>query len=149
MPLGGTEDAPVGRQDAEPIQTTRSPLEARQALRMRRLYMAMASYAMWVAIGLLGWAGGQVELPLRTVGLITVGILATNLYFYHMIRSGRNLGRADPSMTLSQLLIALAWALLLIFSAHEERGVMTSVYLVLMLFGVSGMSAAMKYVPLR
>ncbi len=136
MPLGGTEDAPLGRQDAKPIQTTRSPLEARQALRMRRLYMAMASYAMWVAIGLLGWAGGQVELPLTTVGFITVGILATNLYFYFMIRSGRNLSRADPSMTLSQLLIALAWALLLIFSAHEERGVMTSVYLVLMLFGV-------------
>ena len=126
----------MGGQEAEPIETTRTPLEARQALRMRRLYMAMASYAMWLAIGFFGWIGGRIDLPRTTVGLITCGLLATNLYFYFMIRTGRNLRRADPSMTLSQLVIALAWALLLIFSAHEERGVMTSVYLVLMLFGV-------------
>lgn len=110
--------------------------DARQRLRLRRFRMALAAYVMWVALAIFAWQTGQLELPRALLAAALAGIVLTNLYFYAMIRTGLNRRLSDPSMTRQQLVIALCWAMVLMLSTPEVRGVMMMVYAVTLLFGI-------------
>lgn len=110
-------------------------LDTRQRLRLRRFKMAVVTYCMWIGLGLFAFHSGRLSISDQLLYVIIGGIGLTNLYFYLMIRSGLNRRLADPSMTLQQLVIAIFWALVLMFSAHEIRGAMMMVYVVIILFG--------------
>jgi len=110
-------------------------LDKRQRLRLRRFKMAVVSYCMWIALGLFAFHSGQLSISDELLYVVIGGIGLTNLYFYVMIRSGLNRRLADPSMTLQQLVIAMLWALVLMFPAHEIRGAIMMVYVVIILFG--------------
>ncbi|MEE8527842.1 MAG: GGDEF domain-containing protein [Gammaproteobacteria bacterium] len=109
--------------------------QPRQVLRLRRLMMAMASYAMWVLLGLFAYRAGLLPISNTMVTAIISGIIITNAFFFALIRSGVNERFNDPSMTLFQCAVALCWALVLMFSTAEARGLMMSVYVVTVLFG--------------
>ncbi len=102
---------------------------------MRRLLMAMASYAMWVLLGLFAYRAGLLPISDTMVTLIISGIVITNAFFFALIRSGINQRFHDPSMTFFQCVVAICWALVLMFSTAEARGLMMSVYVVTVLFG--------------
>src|SRR5690606_28486581 len=107
-----------------------------QRLRLRRFFMSLASYLMWYFIALAGWKGGLIEASGLTLLLSGCGILLSQLVFYSLIRSGANLAFRDPSLTVPQMIVALAWALLLISVSREIRGIMLTVYMVTLLFGI-------------
>ncbi|KPK59668.1 MAG: hypothetical protein AMJ59_09885 [Gammaproteobacteria bacterium SG8_31] len=114
-------------------------LDAKQRLRLRRFKMAMASYAMWVALAMFAYLTGKMDISEEVVPVILGGIVLTNLYFYVMIRSGFNKRLSDPSMTVQQLVIAFCWAMVLMLCSAELRGAMMMVYVITLLFGIFGL----------
>jgi diguanylate cyclase len=111
-------------------------MDARQAVRMRRFYMALASYALWTTIALIAWAGGLLVMPPRLLGAMLGGVILSNAWFWYMLRSGRSLLYSDPAMTLPQVALGLCWVLVIIGASHVDRGLMMVVYIVVMLFGI-------------
>jgi diguanylate cyclase (GGDEF)-like protein len=115
-------------------------LDTQQQLRLRRLKMAVASYAMWVALALNARAIGYLDISPRMAAIAVGGVVLSNLYFFVMIRTGLNRRLADPSMTFQQILVALCWALVLMTTTDAARGAMLPVYVVTILFGVFGLT---------
>ncbi|HSX72234.1 MAG TPA: GGDEF domain-containing protein [Pseudomonas sp.] len=107
-----------------------------QSLLLKRFGMAVASYAlvlllMWVAL----WAGvysGSVSYALLCTGLV----VTSQLIFYALFRSGRNLRFADPSLTEAQILVGLALHTVLLAQFDNARGSMLMFYLIILMFGV-------------
>lgn len=110
--------------------------DARQAVRIRRFQMALASYALWTTIALIAWAGDLIAMPTWLLAATIGGIALSNAWFWYMLRSGRSLLYADPSMTFPQLALALFWVLVIIGASHTDRSLMMVVYIVVMLFGI-------------
>lgn len=110
--------------------------ERRQRLRIRRFFMAFASYFMWYLLAFACWRAGLLAADGVLFGAVGAGILLTQLAFYALFRSGRNLRFRDPSLTIPQILAGLAWALVLVAAARELRGVMLTVYMIALLFGI-------------
>lgn len=115
-------------------------LDGRQKLRLRRLKMAMFSYAMWLSLAVFAHVTGNMDLTREVLLVIIGGIGLTNVYFYAMIRSGLNKRLTDPSMTAQQLVIAFSWAIVLMLASSEIRGAMMMVYVITILFGVFRLS---------
>lgn len=107
-----------------------------QRLRLRRLFMAAGSYAMWFGLALAGSLVGLVDVPASEFDLVLLGLLLTNLALYAAIRSGFSRRFADPSLTSAQIMMAMGWILLLMAVSPDVRGLMMLVYLVTMLFGI-------------
>lgn len=111
-------------------------MDARQAVRLRRFYMALASYALWATIALIAWAGNLIVMPLWLLGATIAGVVLTNAWFWFQLRTGRSLLYEDPSMTLQQVALALFWLLVIIGASQADRSLMMVVYIVVMLFGI-------------
>ncbi|WP_043311421.1 diguanylate cyclase [Pseudomonas sp. ML96] len=107
-----------------------------QSLLLKRFGMAVASYAlvlvlMWIAM----WAGvysGTVAFGL----LCTALVAASQLIFYGLFRSGRNLRFVDPSLTEAQVLVGIALHTLLLAHIDGARGSLLMFYLIILMFGV-------------
>jgi diguanylate cyclase (GGDEF)-like protein len=125
-PTGDVAAAVVDRRQADP----------RLEVRLRRFYMALASYALWATIALIGWAGGLIAMPLWLMLSMLGGVVLSNAWFWYMLRSGRSLTYADPSMTKAQVTLGLFWILVVIGASHVDRSLMMVVYIVIMLFGI-------------
>lgn len=109
-------------------------IEAKQALRMRRFLMAVATYALCGALAqLCAWLG---YLPSSAPMWWVMGAAAVNLTFFFMIYSGRNLRLRDPSMTELQLVFSMFAAMALISQADEARGALLMFLPVPLLFGI-------------
>lgn len=117
-------------------QADSAAADARQAVRLRRFYMALASYGLWTLIGLIAWAGGLIAMPGWLLAATLSGIVLSNAWFWYYLRSGRSLLFEDPSMTLPQVAMGLFWTLVLIGASHLDRSLMMVVYIVVMLFGI-------------
>jgi diguanylate cyclase len=111
-------------------------MDARQAVRLRRFYMALASYALWATIALIAWAGDLIVMPDWLFAATLAGVVLSNGWFWFQLRTGRSLLYQDPSMTLPQVALALLWVLIIIGGSHVDRSLMMVVYIVVMLFGI-------------
>jgi diguanylate cyclase (GGDEF)-like protein len=111
-------------------------MDARQAVRLRRFYMALASYVLWTSIALIAWVGELIVMPAWLLAVTLGGIVLSNAWFWYQLRSGRSLLYHDPSMTLAQVALALFWVLVVIGASHADRSLMMVVYIVVMLFGI-------------
>ena len=120
------------RRRADPAEE----MDARKAVRMRRFHMALASYALWGSIALIAWLGGLVVMPGWLLAATLGGVVLSNLCFWYLLRSGRSLLYADPSMTLPQVALGLLWILIVIGASHPDRSLMMVVFVVVMLFGI-------------
>lgn len=122
-----------------PARRAKGPAAAvdpKQAIRLRRFYMALASYALWISLALIGWAGGLIVMPGWVMAATLGGILLSNAYFWYLLRSGGSLLRTDPSMTMPQVALAMFWVTIVIGASHVDRSLMMIVYAVVMLFGI-------------
>ena len=107
-----------------------------QSLLLKRFGMAVASYAlvlllMWAAL----WSGdfsGTLTQALLFTGLVVV----SQLFFYVLFRTRRNLRFADPSLTEAQVLLALGMHTFLLAQLDGVRGSLLMFYLVILMFGV-------------
>jgi len=106
---------------------------ARQALRMRRFFMAVITQISCGALAqICAWLG---YLPLWLPLCWVAGIILVNGTFFLIIHRGWNLSLRDPSMTQIQLLVAMIADLVLIFFADQARGVLLMLLPMVMLFG--------------
>jgi diguanylate cyclase (GGDEF)-like protein len=108
--------------------------EAKQALRMRRFFMAVATYAACAVLAqACAWLG---YLPSWLPAWWALGAAAVNAGFFAMLRSGRNMRLRDPSMTEVQLVVSMFAAMVLVSQADAARGALLMLLPVPLLFGV-------------
>jgi diguanylate cyclase (GGDEF)-like protein len=107
-----------------------------QRLRMTRFLMSAASYTMWYGFALTAQWAGMLSVGMDLMLWTGIGILLSQLVFYALLRSDLNERFRDPSLTVAQILVGLAWGLALIAVSREIRGIMLAVYMVTLLFGI-------------
>ncbi|HLW75251.1 MAG TPA: GGDEF domain-containing protein [Gammaproteobacteria bacterium] len=112
------------------------PEDAKQALRLKRFFMAALSYALWIGVTYYCYSLGLVDVTETQFWLAVCATLACNLVFFALIRSGLNRYWPDPSLTLPQMVVATAWVMLLTALAPRVRGILLLLYVVVFLFGV-------------
>ena len=107
-----------------------------QRVRLRRLNIGIATYAIWFSLSLLAWSAELLRAPGEMLAAVGTGILVSQAAFYLLIRSGRNLKFTDPSLTFAQVCVGTLWAIVLLAFTSELRGMLLSVLMVALLFGV-------------
>lgn len=112
------------------------PADARQALRLKRFYMAAFAYLMWAGLSLYCYILGYINLSPGWFAFWIALSLAGNLVIFTLLRSGWNLRWPDPSLTLPQMLLATFWVMLLVALAPRVRGILLLLYMVIFLFGI-------------
>ncbi|HXS51673.1 MAG TPA: EAL domain-containing protein [Usitatibacter sp.] len=105
----------------------------KQQVRIRRFYLATAAYAACLVVlaaanrvGLVGTA------PMLRIALLMV---AANVAFLAMFRSGLNQRFPDPSLTWPQVVAALAIVMYAVYYFDTERGLALMICLVVLPFG--------------
>lgn len=114
-------------------------LDAKQALRLRRLGLAVVSYVLAVVLVAFAWAFSV--LPASVAPEVATAFLALNLGLYAAIRSGFNLRFADPSLTRFQILAAITVLMYIVYRMDTGRDVALFACFVVFLFGVFSLDA--------
>ncbi len=112
------------------------PEDAKQALRIKRYFMAALSYVIWISLTFYCWSLGLVDVSAGGFALAAGLAFGCNLIFYGLLRSGLNRYWPDPSLTLPQMVVATFWVMLLMALAPKVRGILLLLYVVVFLFGV-------------
>jgi diguanylate cyclase (GGDEF)-like protein/PAS domain S-box-containing protein len=107
-----------------------------QSLRIKRFFMAFASYSVWGFIALLTFLLGITPVSIYVMLGCFSGILISNILIYGAIRSGFNKRFKDPSLTLPQMVIATFWTMVILYYADAARGTVLILYLVVFVFGL-------------
>ena len=116
------------------------PDDSKQNLRLKRFFMAVLSYFIWIGITLYCYWLGLIEISTRGL-IISVSLsLLCNVIFFVLLRSGLNRYWPDPSLTLPQMLVATFWVMMLMALAPQVRGILLMLYVVVFLFGVFRLS---------
>ncbi len=114
---------------AEPGATARE-----QALRLHRMLMAAGTYAIgWLVLALCAGLG---LLPWAHAAQVAGAFLIVNLAFFAVLRSGRNLNFADPSMTAAQVAVAVTMVAFILIVGRDVLVVAVPFYSVLFVFGM-------------
>jgi PAS domain S-box-containing protein len=108
--------------------------DPKQALRIRRFLMAFGAYALWCFLGYISYLSGFVEWKAVAGLLIIMSII--NIVLYMAFRTGLNLKMADPSLTAIQMCAAILLVMYGMYFAHEARGVLLLIYVIILLFGI-------------
>jgi diguanylate cyclase len=111
-------------------------LAARQALRLKRLRLAMLSWLIAILMASYAWWLGLLEMSLlELIGSIIV-IAAAMLFSDLAVRRNWNLGMRDPSLTMPLILFSVLIALWVVSRAPEARGIMLMLFIMSMMFGM-------------
>lgn len=114
--------------------TENSDTAVKQALRMRRFFMALASYAaLGVGAQVYAWNG---YLPTWLALGWIAGVAAVNVVFFLAFHQGWNLRMRDASMTQLQIAVSMVAILVLISQLDQARGAVLMFLPMPMLFGV-------------
>jgi diguanylate cyclase (GGDEF)-like protein len=114
--------------------TENSDTAVKQALRMRRFFMALTAYA---ACGTLAQAYAWIGYLPTWVALGWIaGVAAVNVVFFLAFRLGWNLRMRDASMTQLQIAVSMVALLVLISQVDQGRNALQMLLLMPMLFGV-------------
>lgn len=114
-------------------QPPASPETRAQHLRIARWWLAIGGASITIIMtALSSWAG---YLPATVAVVYAVTVSAISAGFYAMIRTGRNLRFADPSMTVAQLIAAGIAVSYLAYHGEEARPTFLIMYLLAYMFG--------------
>ena len=117
--------------------SSRREPEVAQRLLLKRFAMALATYALAFLLMLVAAAIGHYQAPIYILLISGVLVALTQLGFFLLIRSGRNLQFKDPSLTELQVWVGLAWlAYFLNELLSEARAALLVFYVLALLFGV-------------
>jgi len=108
----------------------------KQALRLRRFLMGLSYYGIWLAIIGLMTIQGSMHVSPVFLSIAITGAVISNLVFFTLLRSGMNLQLQDPSMTFSQLVVGLSWAMILLVMTYEVRDLLLLAYISPVFFGI-------------
>jgi diguanylate cyclase (GGDEF)-like protein len=108
--------------------------DRKQALRIRRFFMASAAYALCMSLAYVSYLSGFMEWEC-ILGFLSI-IPIINIILYIFFRTGMNLKMADPSLTAIQMSCAILVTMYGMYFANESRGVLLLVYVIILLFGI-------------
>lgn len=108
--------------------------DPKQALRLRRFFISLGIYFLNLSLAYLAYRAGIMQLTALYGNWIIV--LVFNMVLYIVFRSGLNKRLKDPSMTSIQICVASIVVMYAIFFVYEARGILFSVYILIMLFGI-------------
>jgi diguanylate cyclase (GGDEF)-like protein len=112
------------------------PDDAKQALRIKRFFIAALSYLLWLGLTWYCYSLGFIDISPGKFLLAVMLTVVCNLVFFALLRSGLNRYWPDPSLTLPQMLVATFWVMLLVAQAPRVRGTLLLLYVVVYLFGI-------------
>jgi diguanylate cyclase (GGDEF)-like protein len=102
--------------------------------------MAFGTYIIWMLIALYCYYGGLFARMPWSIYLTFTLIITTNLFIFFLIRSGLNRRFKDPSLTMTQMVLATVWTMVMVYSLDEGRGIMLLLYMVVFTFGTFKLS---------
>ena len=108
-------------------------LDAKQVLRLRRFGLAALTYFLGMALVELVSIFGL--LPAAPALQAIAAALAINLVFYAVFRSGFNQRFADPSLTVPQIVLAIALLMFVIYHMDDGRSIALYGCFLIFLFG--------------
>ena len=106
-----------------------------QSLRIRRFFMAFASYVMWMIFVFYCYVQGFFRMSLGGTLALYAFVVSFNLAVYIILRSGFNTRFKDPSLTLLQMILATLTIIVVAYYTDEIRGILLLIYLVVFVFG--------------
>ena len=118
--------------------SNQSSEQQKQALRMRRMQMALATYITLFVLGIFAYMKNMV--PGIALVLMCAVVSVAHAGYYLAFKTGFNLRLRDPSMTIPQLLVGNLVGLILVHYATQARGVFMMVYLMGYSFGIFRLS---------
>lgn len=107
-----------------------------QALRVRRFFMAFASYIMWMSLMGYCYYEGWFRMSLPAILATYLFFLFLNVALYIVFRTGVNRRFKDPSLTMYQMIQATFGVMLIAYYTDQVRGIVLLLYLVVFVFGV-------------
>jgi diguanylate cyclase (GGDEF)-like protein len=108
--------------------------DRKQALRIRRFFLAVAAYALCASLAYVSYLTGFTEWKAIAGFLVIIPII--NITLYIIFRTGLNLRMADPSLTSVQIFAAILVTMYGMYFANEARGVLLLIYVLILLFGI-------------
>jgi diguanylate cyclase len=108
--------------------------DRKQALRIRRFFMAFTAYILCASIAYISYLAHIMEWQAIFGFLIIIPII--NITLYIIFRTGLNLRMADPSLTSVQIFAAILVTMYGMYFANESRGVLLLIYVIILLFGI-------------
>lgn len=129
MPLLPMGRIPMNATDPELL------LANQQSLRLKRFAMAVGTYGLALAMAWLALAGGFFRSPENTIWIITALVLSSQLIFFSLFLRKINLRFKDPSLTLPQVLVAIALHTFFLSCLQQDRGIFIMLYVMLLMFG--------------
>ena len=118
---------------------TPPPLDAKQALRLRRFGLAALSCVLAAALVAVVWAFGV--LPASAALEVAAAFFALNLGLYLVIRSEFNLRFDDPSLTRFQILAAITVLMYIVYHMDDGRNIALFGCFFVFLFGIFRLDA--------
>jgi len=107
-----------------------------QTLRIKRFLIAFASYFIFCFLVWVSFSLGLTPVPRDVLILSQLGILASNIFVYILLRTGWNKRFKDPSLTMLQIVIATFWTMEVLYYAQNTRSIGILLYLVIFIFGL-------------
>lgn len=113
------------------------PDDPRQALRCRRILMAVMAYGVWMVLGAVLHALGLIRIGVFDLALYCLAILFANFVFFLFVRTGLNRRFEDPSMTFVQIAVSILFAMWFVAVVEPPaRGVTLLLFVSGLFFGV-------------
>ncbi len=109
-------------------------LEARQAVRLKRLGVAALTYALTSVFVALAYCVGMI--PGHAALQIAASYVVINIALYAAIRTGFNLRFEDPSLTRFQILVGITMVMFIAYHTGEDREVVLYGCFLVFLFGI-------------
>lgn len=107
--------------------------DQKQVLRLRRFFISLAIYVLNISVSYFAYLAGLVDLQ-ALYGFLIIS-LTINVALYLIFRTGFNLRLSDPSLTSIQICAASLVVMYGIYYTREIRGVLISMYILVLLFG--------------
>jgi diguanylate cyclase (GGDEF)-like protein len=108
--------------------------DPKQALRIRRCFMAGAASIVYASLVYLSYLAGLTEWAAIVGLLILIPVIIISMYIF--FRTGLNLKMADPSLTVIQMSSAILSIMYTMYFSHEARGILLLSYILVFLFGI-------------
>ncbi len=107
-----------------------------QNLRLRRLRLAMLSWAVAIFMAACAWSLGLLHMSAVEFTVTIMVIAIVMLLSDYAVRRGWNLRFKDPSLTLPLILFSVVVALWVVSRTTDARGIMLMIFIMSMMFGM-------------
>ena len=108
--------------------------DPKQALRLSRFFISLGIYILNLSLSYIAYMAGI--MGMKALYWNWIIILVFNIILYIIFRTGLNKRMKDPSLTSLQICIASLVVMYAIFFVYEARGILFSLYILIMLFGI-------------